>query len=68
MLSTVLHSKHAIAVNIQIMRTFTKLRELMSSLNKDLFQRMNRYVAQLAKHDKEIFSVLERFSALWIFR
>jgi len=35
MLSSVLRSKHAIQVNIQIMRTFTKLRELILS-NKDL--------------------------------
>ncbi len=35
MLSTVLNSERAINVNIQIMRTFTKLREMIES-NKDL--------------------------------
>lgn len=31
MLSSVLHSKRAVQVNIQIMRTFVKLREIISS-------------------------------------
>lgn len=35
MLSSVLKSKRAISVNIQIMRTFTKLREMIIS-NKEL--------------------------------
>ncbi len=35
MLSTVLNSERAIMVNIQIMRTFTKLREMIET-NKDL--------------------------------
>ena len=39
MLSSVLNSKKAIHVNIQIMRTFTKLRELMSS-HKELKQKI----------------------------
>ncbi|MCK5243076.1 ORF6N domain-containing protein, partial [bacterium] len=56
MLSSVLKSARAVRINIQIMRTFTKLRELIS-MNKDLFQRLNRYDAHLAKHDKEIANV-----------
>jgi hypothetical protein len=35
MLSSVLNSKRAVIVNIQIMRTFTKLREMIAS-NKEL--------------------------------
>ena len=40
MLSSVLNSPKAIQVNIQIMRTFTKLREMMSS-HKDLARKLS---------------------------
>lgn len=40
MLSSVLHSPRAIQVNIQIMRTFVKLRQLMNS-NDDLAAKIN---------------------------
>jgi hypothetical protein len=40
MLSSVLNSKRAIQVNIEIMRTFVKLREMMSS-HKDLARKLN---------------------------
>lgn len=40
MLSSVLNSKRAIQVNIQIMRTFTKLREMIVS-HKDLERKLN---------------------------
>jgi ORF6N domain len=59
----VVNSEHAVQVNIQIMLTFTKLRELMS-MNKDLFQRLNRYYAHLAKHDKEISNVFEAIQCI----
>lgn len=40
MLSTVLHSERAIEVNIQIMRTFVRLREMITS-HKDLVRRLD---------------------------
>ena len=40
MLSSVLNSKRAIQVNIQIMRTFTKLREMIEN-NKELKRKLN---------------------------
>jgi hypothetical protein len=40
MLSSVLNSKWAIQANIQIMRTFTKLREMIAA-HKDLVKRLN---------------------------
>jgi len=40
MLSSVLNSNPAIQVNIQIMRTFTKLREMIAS-HKDLERKLN---------------------------
>jgi len=49
MLSSVLNSPRAVQVNIQIMRTFAKLRKIIS-LNKDLARRLdeleNKYDAQ----------------------
>ncbi len=39
MLSSVLHSKRAVQVNIAIMRTFVKLREMMAS-HKDLARKL----------------------------
>jgi hypothetical protein len=40
MLSSILNSPRAIQVNIQIMRTFTKLREMIAS-HKDLTKKLN---------------------------
>lgn len=57
MLSSVLNSKRAIMVNIQIMRTFTKLREMIAS-HEDL--RMKLEV--LEKRYDEQFSIV--FDAL----
>ena len=46
MLSSVLRSKQAVLVNINIMRTFVRMRELLAT-NKDLARRVER-------HDKDI--------------
>jgi len=51
MLSSVLNSKKAIQVNIQIMRTFTKLREMMLSY-KDLQTKIEAMERKHAKHDE----------------
>ena len=53
MLSSVLRSKRAIQVNIAIMRTFVKLRELLST-NKDLAKKL----AQLEKKYDSQFKVV----------
>jgi tetrahydromethanopterin S-methyltransferase subunit G len=61
MLSSVLGSERAIAVNIQIMRAFVKLRELLAS-NKELARRFNELEARLDKklteHDQAIAAIL----------
>ena len=49
MLSTVLNSDKAIMVNIQIMRTFTRIRELLAA-HKDLRERIDRMEQ---KYDKQ---------------
>jgi hypothetical protein len=51
MLSSVLNSKKAIQVNIQIMRTFTKLREMMLS-HKDLQKKIEAMESRHNKHDE----------------
>lgn len=62
MLSGVLHSPRAIQVNIQIMRTFTKLRELMLS-HKDLAKKIEDLERKFGEHDKRfiaLFDVIKR--------
>ncbi len=51
MLSSVLNSQKAIQVNIQIMRTFTKLREMMMSY-KELQKKIETMERKHAKHDE----------------
>jgi len=60
MLSSVLNSERAIQVNIQIIRTFTKLREMLAT-HKDL---QKKIVAMEGKYDKQ-FKVV--FDALRVF-
>jgi len=58
MLSSVLNSDRAISVNIQIIRTFTKIRELLAtneSLQRKLMDMERKYDTQI----KKIFDVLE---------
>lgn len=56
MLSSVLRSKLAIQVNIQIMRTFTKLRYILSS-HKNLAQKIKELEQKYKKHDIEIDAI-----------
>jgi hypothetical protein len=61
MLSSVLNSERAIAVNIKIIRVFTKLREMLFS-NKDLLLRMEKIERKLSNQNKSIelvFSYLD---------
>ncbi|MBN1594309.1 ORF6N domain-containing protein [candidate division FCPU426 bacterium] len=62
MLSSVLRSRSAIQVNIQIMRAFTKIRELMG-MHKHIFRRLSKLeLEQLsqAKGIKEINRVIRK--------
>ena len=58
MLSSVLNSKKAIMVNIQIIRTFTQLRELLST-NKDLKEKIENMEKKYDKQLREIFEVIK---------
>lgn len=58
MLSSVLNSDRAILVNIQIIRTFTRLRKLLAS-HKEILHRLDKIEAQLAGHDEKIIRIFE---------
>lgn len=60
MLSSVLNSKRAIHVNIQIMRTFTKLKEMIES-HKDLKKKIEEMES---KYDKQFQIVFEAIKQL----
>lgn len=60
MLSSVLNSERAIAVNIQIMRTFTKIREMLVG-NKELRQKIE---AMEKKYDKKFRIIFEAIKEL----
>ena len=63
MLSSVLNSKRAIHVNIHIMRTFTKLREIITT-NKELKDKLNELEIKVTKHDKEIRLIFDAIHKL----
>ena len=59
MLSGVLNSSRAIAVNIEIMRAFVRLREILTS-NKELARKLDELERRLGAHDQAIASILPR--------
>jgi phage regulator Rha-like protein len=67
MLSSVLRSARAIAVNIQIMRAFVRMRELLIS-NRELAEKLDQLEARLEKklasHDKAIAAILSAIREL----
>ncbi len=61
MLSSVLNSKKAIQVNIQIIKTFIKLREMIAT-NKDLRIKIEEMEKKYNKYFKVIFETLKSLS------
>ncbi len=59
MLSSVLRSKRAIHVNIQIMRTFTKLREALLD-NKDLRMKLEEFKQVTEERFQVVFETLDQ--------
>jgi hypothetical protein len=57
MLSTVLNSPRAIAVNIEIMRAFVKLRLMLAS-NKELARKFAALETRIDSHDETIVEIL----------
>ncbi len=58
MLSSVLNSERAIAVNIEIMRAFVRLRQIISS-NKVFSRKVQELERKVGKHDKAINALFE---------
>ncbi|MBS0394655.1 MAG: ORF6N domain-containing protein [Proteobacteria bacterium] len=57
MLSSVLNSDRAIAVNIEIMRSFVRIRRLLDA-DKTLARKFERLERKLASHDQAIVGIL----------
>jgi hypothetical protein len=62
MLSSVLNSKRAIMVNIQIMRTFTKVREMLIT-HKDLTKRLDELEKKYDAQFRSVFDAIRQLMA-----
>jgi len=63
MLSSVLRSQRAVQVNIQIIRTFVKLREIIST-HKELAFKLKQLETKVERHDEEIQAIFEAIHQL----
>jgi phage regulator Rha-like protein len=63
MLSSVLRSPRAVHVNIQIMRAFVKLREILST-HKELAFKLKQLETKVEKHAEEIQAIFEAINQL----
>ena len=63
MLASVLNSDRAININVQIVRIFTKMREMLAS-HKEILHRLEKIEYKLAKHDNQILIVFEYLKQL----
>ena len=63
MLSSVLKSERAVAINIEIMRTFVRMRELAFS-NEELARKIDELDQRVSKHDKAIAEIIEAIRQL----
>ncbi len=59
MLSSVLNSERAIQVNIQIMRTFTKIREMLAT-HKELKQKIEEMEKKYVYQFKVVFDTIKQ--------
>jgi hypothetical protein len=65
MLSSILRSERAVQVNIQIMRVYSKMKELLM-LHKDILLKLEKLEKKTDRHDEEIktiFAVLKKMIA-----
>ena len=63
MLSSVLHSERAVLMNVAIMRTFVKLREILST-HKELAQRLAELEEKISQHNSEIQNLFQAIRQL----
>jgi ORF6N domain len=59
MLSSVLHSKRAIAVNVEIVRTFVRLRQILTS-NAELARKLDRLERKYDHQFKVVFDAIRQ--------
>ena len=65
MLSSVLHGKRAILINILIIKVFVKLREIMAN-HKELALRLKELEMRIEKHDDAISAIFEAIRQLML--
>lgn len=63
MLSSVLNSERAIMVNIQIMRVFTRMRELLET-HKEILKKLEYLERKDIEHDEKIILIFEYLKQL----
>jgi hypothetical protein len=63
MLSSVLHSARAVQVNIEIMRAFVRLRQVLA-VNADLSRRLDEVEKHLGHHDRQFVEVIRAIRQL----
>ncbi len=63
MLSSILRSKRAVQVNIEIMRVFVKLRHVVST-HKELAVKLRQLERKIEKHDESIEAIFEAIRQL----
>lgn len=63
MLSSVLNSERAISVNIQIIRIFTKMRELLST-HKEILQKLEQLEKKDVEQDEKLMLIFEYLKQL----
>jgi hypothetical protein len=65
MLSSVLQSKEATMINIQIIRAFVSMREVITS-HEELTRKLEQLEYRLGQHDEEIASMFEAIKQLMV--
>ena len=63
MLSSVLHSERAVLMNVAIMRSFVKLRDILST-HKELAQRLAELEEKISQYDSEIQNLFQAIRQL----
>ncbi len=63
MLSSVLRSKRAVQVNVEIMRAFVRLRKILAA-NADLARRLDELERRLGEHDEQFIHVIRAIRQL----
>jgi len=63
MLASILNSYRAININVQIVRIFIKMREMLAS-HKEILHRLEKIEHKLAEHDDQILLIFEYLKQL----